>query len=111
VVHRLLQPARVVWAVAYFLYELVLANARLAWDVVTPGIPADRAIYRVSTDARTDFEVWLVSCAISMTPGTLTLEADRDRGQLYIHTLYGEDREVFTRQIERFERVLLGAVR
>jgi hypothetical protein len=33
------------------------------------------------------------------------------RGQLYIHTLYGEDRDAFVRQIAAFERVLLGAVR
>lgn len=109
--HRLLQPVRIVWALLYFLYELVLANARLAWDVATPGIPEHRAIIRVDTDARTSAEVWIVACAISMTPGTLTLEADRERGQLYIHTLYGEDRDAFVRQIAAFERVLLGAVR
>jgi multisubunit Na+/H+ antiporter MnhE subunit len=51
VLHRLLQPVRIVWALLYFLYELVLANARLAWDVATPGLPAHRAIIR-STPTR-----------------------------------------------------------
>ncbi|MEX1177178.1 MAG: Na+/H+ antiporter subunit E [Nitriliruptor sp.] len=109
--HRLLRPIRILWALLYFLYELVIANARLAWDMVTPGLPTHRAIIRVSTDARTDLEVWLVACAVSMTPGTLTLEADTERNELYIHTLYGEDPEEFVRQIARFERVLLGATR
>jgi multicomponent Na+:H+ antiporter subunit E len=112
VVHHALRPVRILYAIAFFVYELVLANLRLAWDVAVPGrLPQDLAIIRVDTDARTDGEVWLVANAISMTPGTLTLEADREHGALYIHTLYGADREAFTRQMAAFERVLLGALR
>lgn len=110
-VRHLLRPARIVYALAYFLAELLLANLRLAWDVATPGLPATAGIIRVDTDARTAGEIWLVANAISMTPGTLTLEVDADAGHLYVHTLYADDRAAFERQIAAFERALLGAMR
>jgi multicomponent Na+:H+ antiporter subunit E len=111
-VRRLLtRPVRIAYAIVYFVYELVLANLRLAWDVVTPGLPPAAGIIRVVTDARTAGEVWLVSSAISMTPGTLTLEVEAESRSLYVHTLYAEDREAFERQIGALERVLLAAVR
>jgi multicomponent Na+:H+ antiporter subunit E len=107
----LLKPWRIVYALAYFLAELVIANFRLAWDVVTPGLPPTAGIIRVDTDARTAGEIWLVANAISMTPGTLTLEVDADARHLYVHTLYAEDRSAFERQIGALERALLAAMR
>jgi multicomponent Na+:H+ antiporter subunit E len=107
----LLKPFRIVYALAYFLAELVLANLRLAWDVITPGLPPSAGIYRVTTQARTTAEFWIVANAISMTPGTLTLEVDIERHHLYVHTLYAEDRTAFERQIAAMERALLAAMR
>lgn len=108
----LTRPWRILYAIAYFLAELVIANLRLARDVAVPGrLPATKGIIRVRTDARTPAEVWLVASAISLTPGTLTLEVDAERHHLYVHTLYAEDRAAFTDQIRAFEKVLLGALR
>jgi multicomponent Na+:H+ antiporter subunit E len=111
VLRLLLKPWRILYAVAYFLAELVLANARLAWDMATPGMPSVNGIIRVRTDARTPAEIWLVANAISMTPGTLTLEVDEEEHHLYVHALYAEDPVAFARQIAAFERALLGAMR
>lgn len=105
------KPGRIVYALAYFLTELVIANFRLAWDVVTPGLPPTAGIIRVATEARTPAERWLVANAISMTPGTLTLEIDADAQHLFVHTLYAEDRSAFERQIGGLERALLAAMR
>ena len=101
----------IVFALAYFLYELVWANARLAWDVITPGLPSTAGIIQVPTDARTSAEIFLVANAISMTPGTLTLEVDAEEHALFVHTLYADDRSKFLDQILGLERVLLRAVR
>jgi multicomponent Na+:H+ antiporter subunit E len=111
VARLLLKPWRILYAFAYFLAELLLANLRLAFDVATPGLPSVNGIIRVETAARTPLEIWLVANAISMTPGTLTLEVDDERHHLYVHALYAEDRVAFVRQIARFERALLGALR
>lgn len=101
----------IVYAIGYFIYELVLANARLAWHVVTPGLPPTAGILRVATAARTDLEIFLVANAISMTPGTLTMEVDRGGRHLFVHTLYADDRELFNQQIGQLEAVILRAMR
>lgn len=110
-VRLLLKPWRIIYAFAYFIAELVLANLRLAFDMATPGLPSRNGIIRVETAARTPLEIWLIANAISMTPGTLTLEVDADHHHLYVHAIYAEDPVAFTHQIARFERALLGALR
>ncbi|MEX0834555.1 MAG: Na+/H+ antiporter subunit E [Nitriliruptor sp.] len=108
----LTKPLRILYAVGYFLVELVLANLRLATDIAVPGrLPATKGIIRVTTAARTPAEVWVVANAISMTPGTLTLETDAEHHHLYVHTLYAQDRAAFTKQIHALESALLGAMR
>jgi multicomponent Na+:H+ antiporter subunit E len=112
VLRLLTKPWRILYALAYFLAELLLANLRLATDVAVPGrLPATKGIIRVTTAARTPAEVWLVANAISMTPGTLTLEVDAEHHHLYVHTLYAQDRAAFAKQIHALERALLGALR
>lgn len=110
-IRLVLRLPHIVFALAFFIYELVWANARLAWDVVTPGLPSTAGIILFPTDARTPVEYFLVANAISMTPGTLTLEIDADEHHLFVHTLYADDREKFLAQIRGLERVLLRAVR
>lgn len=102
---------RLAWFGLYFLWELVLANLRVAWEVLTPGYSMTPAIVRVSTRCRTDWELMLLANTITMTPGTLTLEADPATHELYVHALYVRSREDFQAQIDRLERHLLGALR
>lgn len=94
-----------------FLYELVLANFRVAWEVVTPGYSMRAGIVRVPTDCQRDVEMMLLANTITMTPGTLSLEVDTDTRDLYVHTLYVPDRAAFVADIHRLERVLLRALR
>jgi multicomponent Na+:H+ antiporter subunit E len=102
---------RIVWFVLFFLYELVLANVRIAWEVLTPGFSMQPGIVRVSTNCRTEWEVMMLANTISLTPGTLSLEVDRETNDLFVHALYVTNREDFQRQIATIERHLLGAMR
>lgn len=102
---------RIVWFVLFFLYELVVANLRIAWEVITPGFAMTPGIVRVTTRCQTDWEVMLLANTISLTPGTLSLEVDRDTNDLFVHALYVTTREDFQKQIETIERHLLGALR
>jgi multicomponent Na+:H+ antiporter subunit E len=107
-------PRRVVavlWFVAVFLYELVVANVRVAWEVVTPGFSMRAGIVRVPTHCRTHWELTSLANTLTMTPGTLSLEVDPDTGDLYVHTLYVDTREEFIAQVHQLERVLLKAMR
>jgi multicomponent Na+:H+ antiporter subunit E len=95
-----------------FLRELVEANLRLAYDVVTPTHHMRPAIVGIPLDARSDFEITLLANLITLTPGTLTLHVSDDRSVLYIHSVYTPDVERLRRSIkEGLERRILELTR
>jgi multicomponent Na+:H+ antiporter subunit E len=95
-----------------FLYELVKANIRIAYDIVTPTHYMRPAILAIPLDARSDFEITLLANMITLTPGTLTLHVAEDRSVLYIHSVYTPDPERLRRTIkEGFEARILELTR
>jgi multicomponent Na+:H+ antiporter subunit E len=111
IVRWLRRVPRIAWYLVYFLYELVRANLRIAWEVVTPGFTMQAGIVRVPTRCETEWEVMMLANSISLTPGTLTLEVDTATNDLFVHALFVESREEFLEGIARMERYLLGAMR
>ncbi|OFW17992.1 MAG: cation:proton antiporter [Acidobacteria bacterium RIFCSPLOWO2_02_FULL_59_13] len=77
----------------YFLKELVLANLRVAYDVVTPTHYMRPGVIALPLEARTDAEITMLANLISLTPGTLSLDISVDRKILYIHAMYIHDIE------------------
>jgi multicomponent Na+:H+ antiporter subunit E len=106
---RLRQAPWIIVFVLFFLWELVLANARVAWEVLTPGFSMRPGIVRVPLRTRTDWQTTVLANAISMTPGTLSLEVSADGKDLYVHSLYVDTREAFQADVARMERLLLRA--
>lgn len=103
---------RLVEFALYFLWELIKANLRLAWDVVTPTHYMRPGIIAVPLDAETDLEIVLLANVISLTPGTLSLDVSPDRKFLYVHHMYVADLEREKRNIkDGFERRLLELLR
>jgi multicomponent Na+:H+ antiporter subunit E len=105
-----------VWQVlnlmAFFGWELVLSNLRVAYDVLTPGHLMRPGIIAVPLEARTDIEITLLSNLITLTPGSLSLDVSADRKVLYLYVLYLDDPDEERRKIkEGFERRLLAVLR
>jgi multicomponent Na+:H+ antiporter subunit E len=93
--------------ILYFLKELVKSNIRLAAIVLSPALPVNPGIVKVRTKLKSPVARMLLANAITMTPGTLTVEL-RDEW-LYIHwvTVQSIDVEGATASIvSRFERYL-----
>ncbi|MGE3539670.1 MAG: Na+/H+ antiporter subunit E [Candidatus Tectimicrobiota bacterium] len=96
----------------FFVWELLLANLRVAYDVVTPRHRMRPGVIGIPLAARTDLEITLLSSMISLTPGTLSLDVSADRQTLYIHAMYLEDVEAVRRKIkDGFERRVLEVLR
>lgn len=103
---------KVINFVFFFLYELLLANLEVAYDLITPRYYMKPGIVRYELTAKTDMEITLLSNLISLTPGTLILDVSDDKTVLYIHVMYVKDREKFIRRIrDGFERRLLNILR
>jgi len=96
----------------YFIWELVLANLRIAWDVVTPKKYRQPGIVGVPLDVKSDIEITLLSNLITLTPGSMTIDISEDRKTMYIHSMFVEDVESFRREIKGgFERRVLELLR
>jgi multicomponent Na+:H+ antiporter subunit E len=58
----------------YFIWELILANVRVAIDVMRPRPQITPAVVVVPLDGYSDAEVTLLANFITLTPGTLSLD-------------------------------------
>jgi multicomponent Na+:H+ antiporter subunit E len=104
-VHRALGLA------AYFVWELVKANLRLALDVATPHYNMKPGIIALPLDATRDAEILLLSMLINTTPGSVALDVSPDRKTLYVHVMYMQTPDAAREEIKQgFERRVLGVL-
>ncbi len=112
---RIEQPSRYYYKAGHavrltliFCWELIKANIRVAWDVLTPTHYMRPGIVAIPLDAKTDEQITLLANMITLTPGTLSLDVSEDRKVLYIHSMYIKDVEQTRREIkEGFERAVI----
>jgi multicomponent Na+:H+ antiporter subunit E len=94
---------------AYFLWQLVRANLRLAADVATPRFYMKPGIIAVPLDATRDSEILLLSMLINLTPGSVALDVSPDRRVLYVHIMYIDTPDAARDEIKSgFERRVLN---
>lgn len=96
----------------YFIYQVIKANVQVAYDVMTPNYFFRPGVVRFPMNAKTDFEINILSMFISLTPGTLILDVSEDRKAIYIHVMYLTDPEKFINGLRTgVERRLLEVLR
>lgn len=71
----------------YFAKDLVVASLQVALLVLRPRRRLRQAVVAVPVRGASDQLLTLLANAISLTPGTLTLEVDRPRSTLYVHVI------------------------
>ena len=97
---------------AFFAYELVLANLRVAWDVLTPRSYRRPGVVAVPLEAASDAEITFLANLVTLTPGSLSLDVDEDRRFLYVHAMFVDDPDAIRRDVKRgFERRVLELLR
>jgi len=102
----------VIMFVLYFLKELIKANLKVAFDIVTPKDYMEPGIIAVPLDVQSDIEITLFANLVTLTPGTLSLDVSPDRKILYVHALYVTDADEFRRELKNgLEKRLIGVMR
>jgi multicomponent Na+:H+ antiporter subunit E len=97
---------------AFFLRDLVVANLRLARDVVATKHSIRPGIIAVPLDASSDGEILLLTALINLTPGSVALDVSPDRKQLYVHAMYVDSAEAARDEIKNgYERRVLNLLR
>ena len=82
-----INPVRLFWFVVYagvFVFYVIRANFDVAYRIVHPAMPIHPGIVKVKTTLKTRSGIAMLSNAIALTPGTLTVNA-AENGDLYVH--------------------------
>jgi multicomponent Na+:H+ antiporter subunit E len=93
----------------HFGYKLVQASLVVARTVVSPRHRINTGIVAVPLQGCSDAVATLIADAISLTPGTLTLEVRRDPLTLFIHALDVRDVEHVQAEVRRLEVLAVRA--
>jgi multicomponent Na+:H+ antiporter subunit E len=96
----------------FYVWELILANLRVAYDVLTPKPRIRPGVLAIPLQAKTDAEITMLANLITLTPGSVSLDVSSDRRFLYLHAMYIADVEKYRESIkEQMERRVLEVLR
>ena len=94
--------------ILFVLLEILIANIRVAYEVLTPVFRSKPGILAIPLNCRTAVEITLFANVISLTPGTLTLDISEDQKTLYLHVMFIDDVDRLKAQIKhRFEKPIM----
>ena len=91
--YRMLNPKRwvllFIFLIGPFFFAMLKANLDVAYRVITGKIKP--GIVKISPKLKTDFAITFLACSITLTPGTLSVDIDETKNELYIHWINVED--------------------
>jgi multicomponent Na+:H+ antiporter subunit E len=85
------RPLPLVRFVGHFLADLAVSGAQVAWQTLRPGGELRGAIVRVQLRADSDLLLTAVAETLSLVPGSLVLDLDRERRLIAVHLLHADD--------------------
>ena len=98
---RLARPAVAVRFAARIAWDMLLANVAVARRVVGPLAKLHPAFIEVPLDLRDPFAATVLGSIVSLTPGTVSIDVDRERWVLRVHALDAPDPDALIRQIKQ----------
>ena len=107
--HRV-RPVDLLRFLGYFAWLLVVSNVVVAREIVTPRDRIRSGIVSVPLAGSSDLATTVLADAITLTPGTLSLEVRQDPPTLYVHVLHVRDVEGVRRDIHRLQRMVVRAI-
>lgn len=78
----------------YLIFQIVLANIDVAKRVISPAMPINPGIVKVSTNLKSPLGRMILANAITLTPGTLTVNIEGD--VLCVHWIDVESEDIQT---------------
>lgn len=103
------RPLAALHLLAWFAYKVVEASLVVAREVLTRRDNIHTGIVEVPLVGASDGVVTLVSNALGMIPGTVTLEVERDPPTLFVHVLHLHSVEEVRAEIHRLEELAIRA--
>lgn len=104
------------WALVFlvrFFVSLVTGSFDVAFQAIRPRALRSNAVIAVTLVTSSDIIITLTSMTISLVPGSLVVEVDREASTLYLHSINvnsQEQVEAIRRNVRSIERSLVRAV-
>ncbi len=92
---------------AFFTWQTIKANFDVAWRVLHYRVPIQPAIIKIPLKVQTEMGRAVLSCALTMTPGTIVIDILDDC--MYVHWIYVDkkDPDTYTRnRIRKYEQYI-----
>jgi multicomponent Na+:H+ antiporter subunit E len=108
-----LRPLGLMRFTVRFVFDLVVASVHLAWTAFRFGYEPRCAVVAVQLAVGTDLNLTLCGEAVSLIPGSLVVDIERDAGVLYIHVFDVKNRaaaERFRDKVHGLEARIVGAI-
>lgn len=107
------KKVRGVLSLAWFLFRaFIVANVKMAIDVVRPARYLSPGIVRIPLDVQSDYEILLFATIINLTPGTIAVDVSNDRKALFLHVMHARSPDAVRKEIKGdFERRVLEVLR
>jgi len=89
-------PSRYLWFLYYipvFIWECIKANIDVAYRVGHPDLPVNPGIVKVKTTLKSETGLTFLANSITLTPGTMSVDIDQEKGFLYIHWIDVKDKD------------------
>ena len=107
---HVLRPVGAVKALGYVGWSLVTSSLQVVRAVLVPDASrVATSVQEVTLAGDSPFVASIVANAITLTPGTMTLELDASTRTLSVHVLGEVDKAEFRESILKLERVIAGA--
>lgn len=101
----------ILFSLRYF-WMLFSANLTLIRDILSPQRELDAFIIPYPYKCKGEMELFLFTTLITLTPGTISVHADQERGLLYLHAMHATDEKAFIENLSRdLEEPLLEILR
>jgi multicomponent Na+:H+ antiporter subunit E len=100
------RASRYLWFLYYvllFIRECIKANIDGVFRVAHPSLPINPGIVKVKTTLRSDIALTLLSNSLTLKPGTMTVDIDKENGFLYVHWV-----DVKTQDVQQATELIIG---
>ena len=102
-------PISLLYFLGYVLAKLVQSNLVLAWEIVTPRNRINTGIIAVPMRTDSELALLVVANVITLTPGTVTIEAVGSPPVVYVNVLHLHDIEEVRQELMRIEELSVRA--
>ena len=104
-----INPLMLLYFIVYVIVKLIQANLVLAWEILTPRNRINAGIIALPMHTDSQLAMLAVASVITLTPGSVTLEAKGSPTVLYIHVLHLHNPEHVRQQLTRIEELTIRA--